>query len=70
MSGLTLLCRPDESKELIYNIVKAMYENEEIIAKSHPAAKVITLKNAVVDFGIPYHDGAMQYYKEHGVSGK
>jgi TRAP transporter TAXI family solute receptor len=70
MSGLILLCRPDESDALIYNIVKAMYENEEIIAKSHPAAKVITLENAVVDFGIPYHDGAMKYYKERGVSEK
>jgi TRAP transporter TAXI family solute receptor len=70
MSGLVLLCRPDESSALIYNIVKAMYENEEIIAKSHPAAKVITLKNAFVDFGIPYHDGAIKYYNEHGVKEK
>lgn len=69
-SGLTLLCLPDESTELIYNIVKAMYTHQGIIGQSHPAAKVITLENAVVDFGIPYHPGAMKYYEEKGVSVK
>jgi len=68
MSGLALLCRPDESPDLIYEIVKAMYTNEDKIAQSHPAAKVISLKNAVADFGIPYHPGALKYYEEKGVS--
>ena len=70
MSGLTLLCSPKETTNLMYNIVKAMYEHQDVIAKSHPAAKVIILKNALVDFGIPYHPGALKYYKEKGVSMK
>lgn len=67
MSGLILVCQPDEPLDLVYNIVKAIYENEDVIANSHPAAKVITLENAVVDFGIPYHPGAIKYYQEKGV---
>ena len=67
MSGLILLCHPDESPDLVYRIVKAMYTHQERITKSHPAARVITLENAVVDFGIPYHPGAMEYYEEQGV---
>ena len=66
MSGLTLLCSAEEKAELIYEIVKAMYEHRDIIEKSHPSAKVITLENAVTDFGIPFHPGAIRYYKEKG----
>ncbi len=67
MSGLTLLCNAEEKPDLIYEIVKGMYEHRDIIEKSHPAAKVITVENAVTDFGIPFHPGAIRYYKERGV---
>jgi TRAP-type uncharacterized transport system substrate-binding protein len=33
----------------------------------HKAAVEITLKNAVVGSPIPFHPGALRYYKEKGV---
>lgn len=67
MPGLTLLCKAEEDADLVYKIVKAMYEHRDIIEKSHPSAKVITIENAVTDFGIPFHPGAIRYYREKGV---
>ena len=65
--NITLLCRPEEDPGLIYKIVKAMYEHRDEIEKGHPAGKGITLENAVTVSGIPYHPGAIKYYKEKGV---
>lgn len=55
----------DES--LAYNVVKALYENTETLAKVHTKGKEISLDTALESVSIPLHPGAERYYREKGL---
>ncbi len=64
------ICRTDLPEDLVYQIIKAVYENEEEKDAIHPLAKMYTLKNAFRGTpGVPvgFHPGAIRFYKEKGV---
>jgi uncharacterized protein len=61
---LTVNERMDES--LAYQITKLLLERTADLVAVHPAAKEITLKSAVVGSPVPFHPGALRYYKEKG----
>ena len=52
--------------DVVYQVVKAIFENLETLQQSHPSAKEITLQGAAVDL-IPIHEGAKRYYREMGI---
>ena len=64
-SVLTVHERMDES--LAYQITKLLHERTADLVAVHQAAKEITLKSAVVGSPVPFHPGALRYYKEKGV---
>jgi uncharacterized protein len=57
--------RMDES--LAYQITKLLHERTADLVAVHQAAKEITPKSAVVGSPIPFHPGALRYYKEKGI---
>lgn len=63
------VCHKDMPEDLAYQIVKAVFEHLDILQKSVAAAKDTNLKNALLYYGgtIPYHPGALRYYREKGV---
>ena len=56
----------DLPEDLVYEIVKAVFENIEDLRKVHPCAAATTLENAP-NVPIPLHPGAERYFKERGV---
>jgi hypothetical protein len=52
---------------LVYQMVKAMYDNLDTLRAAHNAAKAIQRENAVKGMPIPLHPGAEKYYREVGV---
>jgi uncharacterized protein len=44
-----------------------LHERTAELVAVHPAAKEVTLKGAVTGSPIPFHPGALRYYKEKGV---
>ncbi|MGD8366722.1 MAG: TAXI family TRAP transporter solute-binding subunit [Desulfobacterales bacterium] len=64
------LCRTDLDEDLVYKIIKAVYEHEEEKNAIHPLAKMYNVKNAFRGSpGVPvgFHPGAIKYYKEKGI---
>ena len=64
------LCRADLSKDLVYKIIKAVYDNSEERNDIHPMAKKYTIENAFrgsKSVPVGYHPGAIKYYKEKGI---
>lgn len=52
---------------LAYQITKLLYEHTPELVAVHQAAKEITLKSGVVGSPIPFHPGALRYYKEKNI---
>jgi len=53
--------------EVVYQIVKAVFDNFDEFKKLHPALANLDPKNMVVDGNsAPLHEGAVRYYKEKG----
>ncbi len=53
-------------KELVYNLLRAFWDNKSDIDNIHVKYKKITL-DAAYKVPIPLHDGAVKFYKEKGV---
>lgn len=61
------LVRKDMSNDLIYKMVKTMWENLDEIHKSAKVLKTLSLKRPFAGINHPLHPGAVKYYKEIGV---
>jgi len=57
--------RMDE--QLAYQITKLLLERTADLVAVHKAATEITLKSAVIGSPVPFHPGALRYYKEKGM---
>lgn len=57
----------DKDPDIVYGVTKAILENTDEFADSHPSAKYWSLKARPVSPDVPYHDGAIRYYKEKGL---
>ena len=55
------------SEAMVYNLTKALFENQAELASAHAKGKELNMKNAVTGVSIPFHPGAVKYYKEKGL---
>lgn len=72
--GVTISCRGDLHEEVAYEIVKVLWVNAEELGKYHATLKSWTqdafkegLKDAVNRAVVPYHAGAIKWYREIGL---
>jgi TRAP transporter TAXI family solute receptor len=56
----------DVSDDLVYRITKAIFANVSALQAAHPAARVISIENAVTRHPIDIHPGAIRYFREVG----
>ena len=58
----------DLPENIVYQMTKVLYEESATIAQAHSAGKYIKLETATTGgISIPYHPGAIKYYKEKGI---
>lgn len=63
-----MIIREDLPEDVVYEITKGIFENIDDITASHNTAKEhISLENSQIGVGIPFHPGAVKYYKEMGI---
>lgn len=63
-----LVAHQDLPEDMVYKIVKTVYENLDYLKKIHQATQVMSLDSAVSGLAIPLHPGAVRYYEEVGLS--
>ena len=51
----------------VYEMTKALFENKDALAQAHAKGKEIDATYAVEGISIPFHPGAIKYFKEIGV---
>lgn len=66
--GATFVSSAKVPENVIYNVVKAVFENFDQFKKLHPAFANLKKEEMVKDgLSAPLHDGAVKYYKEAGL---
>ncbi|MBW1955251.1 MAG: TAXI family TRAP transporter solute-binding subunit [Deltaproteobacteria bacterium] len=66
--GATFVTSAKVPEEIIYNVVKAVFENFKDFKKLHPAFGVLKKEEMIKDgLSAPLHPGAIKYYKEAGL---
>lgn len=66
--GATFVTSSDVPEEVVYQVVKAVFENLDQFKKLHPAFANLKADEMIKDgLSAPLHDGAMKYYKEKGM---
>ena len=61
------IANKDMSDDLAYTITKTILENNAAMVRAHPAAKETVAANATRNSFLPFHPGAVRYYKEKGI---
>ncbi|MDR7543695.1 MAG: TAXI family TRAP transporter solute-binding subunit [Armatimonadota bacterium] len=64
-----LISHKDFNAELAYQITKLVYERRADLAQVHKEATNITLIGVAGRSPLPFHPGAVRYFKERGVEG-
>lgn len=65
--GATFVSSTNTSNDVVYKLVKAIFENFDNFKKLHPAFGVLKPEQMVKDgLSAPLHPGAEKYYKEKG----
>ena len=63
-----IIARGDLPDEVAYEIVKALFENNDELRASNPALEGMFLENYVsTHVTLPYHPGAIKFFKEKGL---
>jgi len=60
--------RSDLPEDLTYQLVKAVYENHSRLVNASSAASETVPQNVLKDTFLPFHPGAVRYYREIGIS--
>ncbi|MDX1606748.1 MAG: TAXI family TRAP transporter solute-binding subunit, partial [Candidatus Competibacterales bacterium] len=63
----TFVSSTNSSEDVIYQIVKAVFDNFDRFKRLHPAFENLTEEEMITaGLSAPLHDGAAKYYKERG----
>ena len=66
--GATFVTSANVPEDVVYNVVKAVFENFDTFKKLHPAFANLKKEEMVKDgLSAPLHPGAAKYYKEAGL---
>jgi hypothetical protein len=57
----------DMTEKLAYDILAAVFDHKDELDKIHAQFKNISLENAVKGMPVPFHPGAVKFFKEKGM---
>lgn len=66
----TLAVNKKLDENTVYEMTKAIFENLDELGSSHAKGKEISIEKAVTGVSVPFHSGAVKYYKEKGLNVK
>lgn len=62
-----LVVDEDMSDDLAYDVTRALFEHQDELERIHSAAGLLSLQSAVRGSPVPFHPGAIRFYRERGV---
>ena len=61
-----MIAGKDVEEEVVYNILKLLFDNAKIVTDTYSAAEFS--ETAIMDAAVPLHAGAVKFYRERGVT--
>ena len=61
-----MVIHPDIKEDIVYNLTKVLFDNQSQLAMAHAKGKELSIQTAVKGVSIPFHPGAVKFYKEKG----
>lgn len=55
------------SEQMAYDVTKTIFEQQAALAEIHPQARELSVDKALIGATVPFHPGAIRYYRERGV---
>jgi hypothetical protein len=68
--GAVVVAKDDVSETDVYNFLYGVYNNLEEIKKAHAKGNELNIKFAASYEAVPYHKGAVKFFKEKGIDVK
>jgi len=66
--GATFVSSTNSSPDVVYQVVKAVFENFDTFTRLHPAFESLKKEEMITEgLSAPLHDGAKRYYEEAGL---
>jgi len=62
-----LIVSSELKDDVVYNLTKTLFDNQAELGSAHAKGKELSLEKAVKGASIPFHPGAVKYFKEKGV---
>ena len=63
----TLIASNDVSEDAVYELLAAMFDNQEDLIAGHAKFEFLNLEDAVKGISVPFHPGAVKYFEEKGI---
>ena len=67
VGSMHVITRADADEEMIYQVTRTLWERRESVVEKHPAGRAINENNAPRNTGVPFHPGAVRFYREVGI---
>jgi TRAP transporter TAXI family solute receptor len=62
-----LFTHAEMDEQIVYNLVKEVYENFDLFKRQHPVLANLTAEDLTTKLILPLHPGAVRYFKEVGL---
>ncbi|MFZ5651738.1 MAG: TAXI family TRAP transporter solute-binding subunit [Bacillota bacterium] len=62
-----LVCSKDLDEKLVYDMLKSLYDNKDVLANTYKEAASFQIKNGLNGMTVPLHPGAVKFFEDHGV---
>lgn len=66
-SPFVLLASTKTPDDLVYKVIRTIHANKNKLVAVHKAFKGLDPKRLHLDIGVPYHPGALKFFKEKGI---
>jgi hypothetical protein len=70
IAWVLFLCHEKMDEKVVYDVTRTLFEFKSELVAIHPEARHLRLETQAGESPLPFHPGAMRYYKEKGLAVK
>ena len=65
-----LITNDKVSDEFVYKLIDTLVKNKDELIPIQPALRELSANGLYKEYGMPYHPGALKYFKDHNIQAR